>query len=77
MTTIKNDEQLLAEVNALDEAYALADLSDLRKENAHLKCVLAELVVQINEDVPVESWSSHLSEAVGDAEEALVGWCDF
>jgi hypothetical protein len=40
---MKSDEQLLAEANALDAAYAGAEIFDLRKENEYLSRVLWDL----------------------------------
>jgi hypothetical protein len=69
--TAKTDEQLLAEANALDAAYAGAEIVDLRHENEYLRRVLLELVLQVKEDFPEESCTSHLCTAIEDAEEAL------
>jgi len=65
----KSDEQLLAEANALDAAYAEAEIFDLRKENEYLRRVLSSLVHQADEDV--EFKSKHLQTAIEDAMEAL------
>ena len=65
----KSDEQLRAEANALDAAYAGAEIFDLRKENEYLRRVLSSLVHQADEDV--EFKSKHLQTAIEDAMEAL------
>ena len=67
----KTDEQLLAEANALDAAYAAADAFDLRKENEYLRKTLENLYYQVREDVPYESRSKHLHAAIEDAAEAI------
>jgi hypothetical protein len=69
----KSDEQLRAEANALDAAYAGAEIFDLRNENQYLRRVLHQLIMQIQEDVQVDSVTEHFWEAVDDAEEALWG----
>ena len=69
----KSDEQLLAEANALDAAYAGAEIFDLRNENKYLRRVLHELIIQIQEDVQVDSVTEHFWEAVADAEKVLWG----
>ena len=70
---MKTDEQLLAEANALDAAYAQADRRDLIVENQYLRQVLEELIIQVKEDFPEEAWTQFVREAIEDAEEAL-GW---
>ena len=72
---MKTDEQLLAEANALDAAYAQADRRDLIVENQYLRQVLEELILQVKEDFPEEAWTRFVREAIEDAEEAL-GWHD-
>lgn len=66
-----SDEHLLAEAKALDDAYTSAALVDAQNEIKYLKQVLEELVVQINQDVPVDSVTRHFWDALQDAEEAL------
>ena len=67
----KTDEQLLAEANALDAAYASAEIHDLRHQIKYLERVLTELVTQIQEDIAPDSVTPHFWDAVQDAEEAL------
>lgn len=69
----KSDEELLAEANALDAAYAGAEIFDLRKENEYLRRVLSNLLDHAGEDV--EFKSKHLQTAIEDAMEAL-GYLD-
>ena len=65
----KSDEQLRAEANALDAAYAGAEIFDLRNENQYLRRVLSNLLDHVGEDV--EFKSKHLQTAIDDAMEAL------
>jgi len=69
----KSDEQLRAEANALDAAYAGAEIFDLRNENQYLRRVLSNLLDHVGEDV--EFKSKHLQTAIDDAMEAL-GYLD-
>jgi hypothetical protein len=65
------DEELLAESNALDAAYAAAQLHDAQYRVQYLERVLKNLVDNVTEDVPREVGTDHLWASVEDAEEAL------
>jgi CHAD domain-containing protein len=67
----KSDDQLLAEANALDAAYASAELHDLRTQVEYLTRALRDLHDNVQSDFLEESWSKHLSMSMNDAAEAL------
>lgn len=67
----KSDEELLAEANALDAAYAGAELFDAQKKIEYLERILKNLVTNIHEDISSAQATEHFWASVYDAEEAL------